>query len=156
MRRIIFLLVAVTMVSCGTSKTVRESKKVIKGDWVLNTINYSALGTYNVTLLNDTSKECFEGSSWSFVPNNNTGTYNIVNTNCSTGMRYFNFTIQEIDEQTGLYDFLLKPTNEKGKSETNQGFRLKLTSLSDTTMQWQQTVYIDGKPFMINMNFNKQ
>ena len=65
------------------------------------------------------------------------------------------FTIQEIDAQTGLYDFLLKPTNEKGKSETNQGFRLSLTSLSDTTMQWQQTVSVDGSPFTITMNFNK-
>lgn len=156
MRRIILLLIAVTVFSCGTSKTVRESKKVIKGDWVLNAINYSALGSYNVTLLNDTSKECFEGSTWSFVPNNNTGTYNITDNSCATGIRYFNFTIQEVDEQTGLYHFLLKPTNEKGKSETNQGFRLKLTGLSETTMQWQQTVNVDGKPFLINMNFTKQ
>ena len=156
MKKLLILIISVGLFSCGTSRTVRESKKVIKGDWVLNTINYSLLGTYNVTLLNDVSKDCFEGSSWSFVPNNNTGTYNIVNAGCSTGIRYFNFTIQEMDEKTGLYYFLLKPTNEKGKSETNQGFRLKLTSLSDTTMQWQQTVYIDGKPFMINMNFTKQ
>ncbi|WP_242203452.1 lipocalin family protein [Aestuariivivens insulae] len=156
MKRITLLLIAITVFSCGTSKTVRASKKEIKGTWVLNTIKYSALGTFNVTLLNDASKECFEGSVWSFVPNNNTGTYAISKSDCSTGMRYFNFTIQEVDEQTGLYNFLLKPTNEKKKSDTNQGFRLKLTNLSATTMQWQQTVYVDGKPFIINMNFVKQ
>ena len=143
------------ILSCGTSKTVRDSKKVIKGEWTLSSITYSTAGKYNVTLLNDTSKDCFEGSTWQFIPNNNTGTYTINETSCSTGPRNFVFTIQEVNKETGLYDFLLKPTNEKQKSETNQGFRLSLTSLTDTMMQWQQTVSVDGKPFTITMNFKK-
>lgn len=155
MKYTLITLLSIFLLSCGTSKTVRESKKVIKGDWMLNSITYSEPGTYNVTLLNDASKACFEGSSWNFIPNNNTGTYVIDKANCSTGERYFVFTIQEVDAETGLYDFLLKPTNEKNKSETNQGFRLKLASLSDTMMQWQQTVSVDGSPFTINMNFTK-
>ncbi|GAA4890651.1 lipocalin family protein [Flaviramulus aquimarinus] len=155
MRKAIILLLAISLASCGASKTVRTSKKVIKGDWTLNSITYDKSGTYNVTLLNDVSKACFEGSTWQFVPNNNTGIYTINSTDCSTGERHFVFTIQEIDLETGLYDFLLKPTNNKYKSESNQGFRLRLTSLSDSVMQWQQTVSVDGKPFTISMNFNK-
>ena len=147
----IFLMI----LSCGTSKTVRDSKKVIKGEWTLSSITYSTAGKYNVTLLNDTSKDCFEGSTWQFIPNNNTRTYTINETSCSTGPRNFVFTIQEVNKETGLYDFLLKPTNEKQKSETNQGFRLSLTSLTDTMMQWQQTVSVDAKPFTITMNFKK-
>ena len=73
--------------SCGTSKTVRTSKKVIKGDWVLSSISYSKPGTYNVTLLNDASKACFEASTWQFIPNNNTGLYTINDSSCSTGER---------------------------------------------------------------------
>lgn len=149
-------MIIITLLSCGGTKTVRVSKKVMKGDWTLSSINYNQPGTFKVKLLNDASKECFEGSTWQFIPNNNTGNYTVNNTNCSTGMRYFIFTIQEIDESTGLYDFLLKPTNEKKKSETNSGFRLQLTQLSDTDMQWRQTVSIEGKPFTINMNFTKQ
>lgn len=149
-------MIIITLLSCGGTKAVRESKKVMKGDWTLSSINYNQPGTFKVKLLNDASKECFEGSTWQFIPNNNTGNYTVNNTNCSIGMRYFIFTIQEIDESTGLYDFLLKPTNEKKKSETNSGFRLQLTQLSDTDMQWRQTVSIEGKPFTINMNFTKQ
>lgn len=122
---------------------------------MLNSITYSQPGTYNVTLLNDVSKTCFEGSSWQFVTNNNTGTYTINNTNCSTGERYFVFTIQEVDETSGLYDFLLKPTDEKYNSETNQDLRLSLTALSETIMQWEQTLMVNGKPFTISMNFTK-
>jgi len=157
MKKILILLfLTFALLSCGASKTVRQSKKVIKGEWFLQTISYNQTGTFNVKLLNDVSKECFEGSTWQFIPNNNTGTYEVGNSNCSTGKRYFIFTIQEIDEATGLYDFLLKPTNEKKKSETNNsGFRLKLSQLSDTSMQWQQTVALEGKPFTISMNFSK-
>ncbi|WOD44820.1 lipocalin family protein [Hwangdonia lutea] len=156
MKHLLILLLTVTFVSCGSTKTVRQAKKTIKGNWTLTSVTYNKTGTYNVTLLNDASKACFEGSTWQFVPNNNTGTYAINQTACNTGERYFNFTIQEVDAQTGLYDFLLKPTNEKGKSETNQGFRIKLKALSETSMQWEQTVLVDGAPFVITMNFTLQ
>ncbi|AXP80454.1 hypothetical protein CJ739_1365 [Mariniflexile rhizosphaerae] len=156
MKKLILLFVAISLISCGASKTVRVSKKVIKGDWVLSSINYSQTGTYNVTLFNDASKACFEGSTWQFVPNNNTGVYTINDASCPTGERHFVFTIQEVDAETGLYDFLLKPTNEKHKSETNQGFRLKLSALSEYDMQWQQSVNVGGSSFTINMNFSKK
>ncbi|WP_431133348.1 lipocalin family protein [Psychroserpens mesophilus] len=155
MKNLIVIALAICLVSCGSSKTVRASKKVIKGNWSLSSVDYSKTGSYNVTLFNDTSKDCFINSTWEFIPNNNTGTYSITNSNCNTSTRHFVFTIQEVDEDTGLYDFLLKPTNDKNKSESNQGFRLKLTTLSDTQMQWQQTVNVDGSPFLINMNFIK-
>ena len=154
-KTIVLLTLTIILSACSASKTVRVSKKVIKGNWTLNTITYSEKGTYKVSLLDDASKECFEGSTWHFIPNNNTGIYNITDSNCSAGERHFVFTIQEVDAETGLYDFLLKPTNEKHKSETNKGFRLKLSSLSDTMMQWQQTVVVEGKPFIITMNFDK-
>lgn len=156
MKKLLLLLVSISVLSCGASKTVRESKKVLKGNWELNNISYSEAGTYNVTLLDDVSKTCFEGSTWQFIPNNNTGIYTIDGVGCQSGERHFVFTIDEINEETGLYDFLLKPTNEKHKSETNIGFRLSLTSLSENMMQWQQTLMVEGKPFTITMNFIKQ
>lgn len=149
------LLVVSTVWACGSTKTVRASKKVIKGGWTLNQINYSAYGTFKITFFKDASKSCLEGSEWNFIPNNNSGTYAINKTDCMAGDRNFVFTIQEVDEVTGLYDFLLKPTNVKHKSETNEGFRLKLTQLTDTDMQWEQMASIDGKTFTINMNFSK-
>ncbi len=152
---IIMALIAVTALSCGTPKTVQESRKVLKGYWTLNSISYDSSGKFNVTLFNDTSVECFNGSNWRFIPNNNTGNYTIENSNCPTGQRDFIFTIQEIDPATGLYDFLLKPTNAKGKSDTNVGFRLRLAQLNESSMRWEQTVNLDGKPFKINMNFSK-
>ena len=131
----IFTVLAALAFSCGTPKTVVETKKVIKGYWSLDNISYSEAGTFTVQLLNDTSRECFEGSAWRFIPNNNTGVYNINSSNCPSGERNFVFAIQEIDQTTGLYDFLLKPTNAKNKSEDNTGFRLRLAQLNNSSMK---------------------
>lgn len=151
----ILILLSFIVFSCGTPKTVIQSKKVIKGYWILETITYSENGNFNVTMLNDATSTCFEGSKWRFIPNNNTGIYTINSENCAAGDRHFIFTIQEVDAATGLYDFLLKPTDAKNKSTDNKGFRVNLTQLSDTTMQWVQTVSLENKPFKINMNFSK-
>lgn len=155
MKKLTILCLTVCFLACGTSKTVRQSKKTIKGDWSLTSVEYSAIGDLKITLLNDAKKACFENSTWQFIPNNNTGTYTLSGMNCDTDQRYFSFTIDEVDEDTGLYNFLLKPTNEKGKSETNIGYRMDLTALSETTMQWEQVLTLDGKPITITMNFNK-
>ena len=154
-KAIVIVLLLAFVVSCGSNKTVRTSKKIIKGEWTLSSITYSKEGDYNVTLLNDVSKACFEGSTWRFIPNNNTGVYTITNNDCYPGDRNFIFLIQKIDESTGYYDFLLKPTNEKKKSVDNTGFRLHLNELTQTNMVWTQSLYVNDEPFQINMNFIK-
>jgi len=156
MKNLFFLFaIAFLAFSCATPQAVRESKSVMKGEWVLNSITYSESGNFNITIFSDASKDCFQGSSWRFIPNNNTGIYTIGSAGCTVGDRHFIFTIQEIDAATGYYDFLLKPTDERGRSETNQGFRVRLAYLTDTMMTWQQNLTVDGKPFTLNMNFTK-
>jgi hypothetical protein len=156
MKRIFILLIFSTLYfSCGTPKTVIQSKKVMKGEWVLNSVTINEKGNFAITLFNDASKECFEGSVWRFIPNNNSGLYSIKDENCVSGDRYFVFTIQEINEENQYYDFLLKPTNEKLKSEDNKGFRINLTQLTETDMEWRQTVMLDKLPFTITMSFTK-
>ena len=156
MKRIFILLIfSILILSCSTPKTVIQSKKVMKGEWVLNSVTVNEKGNFSVSLFNDASKDCFEGSVWRFIPNNNSGLYSITSENCISGNRYFVFTIQEINKENQLYDFLLKPTNEKLKSENNTGFRINLTQLTETEMEWKQTVLSDKLPIIITMSFTK-
>jgi hypothetical protein len=148
------LIVVVTLAACGP-KIMQKSKKELKGDWTLDKITYSESVTFNVNMFNDTSKDCLEGTNWRFIPNNNTGVYTVNDEDCEIGDRDFIFTIQEVNKDNGLYDFLLKPTDAKHRSADGNGFRLQLTRLDGNEMQWQQTVSLDGKPFTINMNFSK-
>ncbi len=154
---LVILTVALLMASCGPSKTAREARKTFDGGWTLDSVTYPEnLGTFNVTLLNDASANCFEGSTWDFVSNNNRGTYRVQGTDCDGGQRNFIWSVDEENTPDGVYDFLLKPTDEDYKSTTgNQGFRLNLKSLSGNQMVWEQTVTLDGEPFVIQMNFSK-
>lgn len=157
MRRLLILLfVGTLMASCGPSATVQESRKTLKGYWNLDEINYNgADGIFNVTLLGDTSSECFVGSTWRFIPNNNFGNYEVTGTDCTGGKRYFVWTIPDVKNATS-YDILLKPTDEKMNSTMNEkGFRLSIDYLSDNSLTFTQTVQVDGKPFTIVMNFSK-
>ncbi|TBW29214.1 lipocalin family protein [Gramella sp. KN1008] len=158
MKKFLILLSAVVFMSaCGPSKTAREARKTFDGNWTLTNVTYpNNPGEFNVTLFNEASASCFENSTWDFVSNNNRGTYSVTGVGCDGDTNYFIWSIDEENTPEGVYDFLLKPTNEDYKSTTgNQGFRLSLKSLSDTNMVWEQTVSLDGSPFTIRMNFSK-
>ena len=75
---------------------------------------------------------------------------------CTAGERYFVWSIDDQNSTMNSFDFLLKPTDSKWNSTTgNQGFRINLVSLTETTMTWEQTVTLEGSPFVIRMNFTK-
>jgi len=160
MKKIFILLVTIGLLaSCGgTSKVAKEARKSFDGQWTLTSVTYpNNPGQFNVTLFNEAQASCFENSNWDFVSNNNRGTYTVSGTGCDGETNQFIWSIDEENTPQGIYDFLLKPTNEDYKSTTgNEGFRLNLQSLTDTNMTWSQTVSLDGSPFTIKMNFTKQ
>lgn len=150
------LIVLVTLfASCGASKTVKESRKTLKGNWTLNDVTYDRTGTYKVNLFNDASEECMEGSTWRFIPNNNFGNYTLSGSGCDTEMRYFVWGVEETGGDMMNYDILVKPTDSKMKSATNAGFRVNLAYLAEDQLQMTQTVNVEGVPFKITMNFAK-
>lgn len=149
--------VAIFLAACGPSKTAKEARKTFDGEWTLTSVTYpNSSGEFDVTLLNDANASCFENSTWDFVSNNNRGSYTVQGTNCSGGERNFIWSIDEENTPEGIFDFLLKPTDEDYKSTTgNQGFRMNLKSLSKSEMVWEQSVMLEGSPFVIRMNFSK-
>ncbi|MFV9484588.1 lipocalin [Christiangramia sp. ASW11-125] len=159
MKKIFILLATIGLLaSCGgTSEVAKEARKSFDGQWTLTSVTYpNNPGQFNVTLFNEAQASCFENSNWDFVSNNNRGTYTVSGTGCDGETNQFIWSIDEENTPQGIYDFLLKPTNEDYKSTTgNEGFRLNLQSLTDTNMTWSQTVSLDGSPFTIKMNFTK-
>lgn len=156
-KMILGLLTLVFLAACGSSEVVRESRSTINGNWTLSSVTYpSATTEVNVLLLDDASADCFTNSSWKFVSNNNTGSYEVNGAGCDSSSRFFSWTVEEAGGAAGNYDLLLKPTDSNYESTTgNQGFRLNLISLTQTDMVWEQTINFEGEPFIIRMNFNK-
>lgn len=156
MKKILTISIIFMLLSCGSTKTIRKSEKVLKGNWTLNDMSSTVIGDIKFNIFGQSSRKCVIGSTWEFIPNNNTGSYTESGSNCNLDKNYFVFSIDQVDETSGLYDFLLKPTDKKGKSETNQGFRLELVSLTETTMTWKHSLSFEGKPMTLTFNFTKQ
>ena len=152
----IILLIATLFVSCSLSKVEKSARKTVDGNWLLNSVTYDAQGVFNTQLFNDATASCFKGSQWLFRSNNSIGTYNIINSDCSTGERNFRWSANEIGKNTGNFDFTLKFTDTKKRDlDKNTGYRMNLKYLDDNTMQITQTIQFEGKPFNINLNFTR-
>lgn len=157
MKKIITLSFVVLLMSCSAhQKVVIGANKMLKGKWSLNKITYNRSGVFKVNLYNDAPSDCFSGSIWEFIPNNNTGEYSINDEVCtSTGPKNFRFTIPE-PTSDGKYSFMFKPIDQKKKSTNNdRGYRMTLEYLDANVMTWSQSVMLEGEPFVVTMNFAK-
>lgn len=152
---ILLMLLASLVVACGATKKSKANQDLPTGTWSLSSITYDNSGQYTIKLFNDAMNNCLVGSTWRFSSNSNKGTYVINDTSCDSGKRYFDFTIDQTKQDTGLYDFLIKPTDANGNSATNAAFRTKMIYLTPSKMQWQQSTTVEGKPFVFKMNFVK-
>ncbi|BAO56366.1 lipocalin family protein [Nonlabens marinus] len=146
---------ALLLVGCGgTQNAVKQTERIVRGNWVVDNVTYDGNGQFESTLLQDVSAKCFEGSQWYFVANNNRGNYSIETPSCDTGTRNFIWVIpgsKDIIEG----DLLLKPTGDNYRSETDAGFRLNVNNLTENSMTWSQSVLVNGKTVKVNMNFRK-
>lgn len=143
--------VALLFVGCASTSEVRETKRAVRGNWVLTTVTYDGVGAFKSTLLQDVSASCFEGSEWYFVANNNRGTYTITDVDCKAGERKFIWSVPE----NAVGTLLLKSTDDRYRSETNAGYQLELTQLNEGSMTWSLPSTVNGKTVYVNMNFTK-
>lgn len=157
MKQLAVLFIFATLLSsCSLSKTDKTARKTIDGTWSLTKVTYDSPGTFNATLFDDTTASCFEGSQWFFRSNNSTGTYDIINAECPTGVRNIRWSSNEIGKGTGNYDFSMKFTDEKKNDvQKNTGYVMALNYLDENSMKITQTVNFEGKPFKINLNFTR-
>lgn len=150
-------MAVMVLASCGSSAVVDEARKTIRGDWTLTDVTFPGdEDDLEVTLLNAIPAPCLENSSWNFISNNNTGSFETSGLTCENGPHFFIWTIDEVDAAGNNYDLMFKPTDADYDSTTgNAGYRLNLTNLTGNSMVWEQTINFEGKPFTIQMNFTK-
>ena len=157
MKKSTFLILSVLtlfIASCGSKNAVKQAERTVRGTWSVQSVTYDGVEDAETILFQDVSTDCFEGSEWYFVANNNRGTYTINDINCSTGERKFIWTVPGND-QIIEGEILLKITGDNYKSETNAGYSLQVSNLSENVMTWTMPATIYGKSINVNMNFIK-
>lgn len=133
-------------------------KKAINGNWTLKTVaiegNNSIL---NVKVFNEADNRCFIGSQWNFVSNNGSGSYsfpNSANDACVATARKIRWSIYEKEGEEKKFQF--KRLDEKNKPlDDNNGYRLAVASLTDSSMQLKSSITYNGNPVVVIYNFSK-
>ena len=90
-------VLALFLMSCSITKSVRDQRNLISGTWTLDDISFEGnQGTFKAVLFNDADAICFEGSNWFFRDNNSTGRYTIkTGSLCSGGDRFIRWSVVE-------------------------------------------------------------
>ena len=137
MKKTVFIIVmSVFTLACKPKQTVtntqldNKSEKMLKGNWQITSVNYVGSEVFKINVFNIGDSKCFEGSTWSFVSNNNTGIMALNNANCTA----YNSQITWFVNQDG--NFVMKFLSEGLKAKhTAGGYVLRVANQSETSFQ---------------------
>lgn len=153
-KKLIFIPLTCLVLCAFKPSNNTASERILKDYWLLDKVSYVEPDFYDrITLFNDVTNYCFEQSLWRFSELNNTGTYAINDLYCSFGKRNISFDISKSSKQEGQYDVVLKTLKNNGETES---FKIKITEISDNTMQWNHTAWVNNEPHTLKMSFVKK
>lgn len=157
MKKLILLFtLALIAASCktpapATSTSVdRKSQVAIKGNWTIASVTYQGSDMFKVTSFDIADAKCFEGSTWKFVSNNDTGEMALTQANCPG----FSSAIKWYINKEG--QFVLKFLAEGTKAKKMlQGYILRVDNQTMESFQLVDNVNIGGKMTNVVYQFRK-
>jgi len=135
-------------VSAGQAQTLRSEVMKLKGQWDIANIDYNR--EYSVKPFDEgVSISCFVGSSWTLIPNNYTGTYNLHGSAaCPEKMQAITFSV----DKNNVVSIKKVGEGEKAKKVT-AGYKLMLENPTENTFTLVQSVNSGGTSMDIRYNF---
>ena len=158
MKKILTILViSVLFTSCKSTSVVNtkldgKTERMLKGDWVITSVNYPGSNYLKVNSFNIEDAKCFVGSNWSFISNNNKGKMNL-NTPTTT-CKEFNSPITWYINKNG--EFVLKIINDHKAKEVNNGFVLSINNVTETNFELVDKVNVAGEIKSITYTFQRK
>jgi len=141
--------------SCSSTRSTAGTtlkRGNVTGNWVLNDITFEGVPAGNVkSMFDESSYECFVGSTWSLT-NSGNGSYTLPGgANCTAKTQDIFWSVSTADE---TFQFKKIGAGEKPKNITD-GYRLVLTSATGDNMVVKSPVEYGNGPAYIVMNFSK-
>lgn len=135
-------------VTAGQAQTLRSEVMKLKGQWDIANIDYNK--EFSVKPFDEgVSISCFVGSSWTLIPNNYTGTYNLHGSAaCPEKTQAITFSV----DKNNVVSIKKVGEGEKAKKVTG-GYQLILENPTENSFTLVQSVNADGSPMDIRYNF---
>ncbi|MBF6607155.1 MAG: lipocalin family protein [Flavobacterium sp.] len=144
------LLIGCKSNSATATKIDRSSQNDLKGDWILNTVTYPGSDYIQVNSFQLADSKCFQGSTWSFVPNNNKGHMSINNADCTS----FSSPITWFINDNGKFVLKILNADEKAR-KVRDGYVLDIANQSPTSFQLVDQVDVGGNTTNVIYQFQK-
>ena len=157
MKKLILLgVLAVFFAACKSTsatntKVDRKSQVAIKGNWTITSVTYPGSDVIKVNSFEIADSKCFEGSSWKFVSNNDSGTMALIGGgNCPS----FSSPIKWFVNKDG--QFVLKVLNAGLKAKkVRDGYVLRIAAQTTETFQLLDRIDVGGKTTDVVYQFQK-
>jgi len=156
MKKLIFLSVfAVMLFSCKSTsvtntKLDNKTERVIKGNWVISSVDYPGSEYIKVNAFQLADSQCFVGSTWKFVSNNNKGEMALTKSGCPA----FSSPITWFVNKDGQFVLKVLDAGEKAK-KVRDGYILNVANQSETSFQLVDKIDVGGKMTDVVYQFNK-
>ena len=144
-------LIAVSCSSANQAQNARADFMKLKGSWEISSVDYEK--GYKIKPFDEgADAQCFVGSQWNLVPNNNTGSYALAGGgDCPTVTRAIKFDVSKDKE----FSFKVIDAGVKAKNVT-AGYVLDFQNQTPTSFTLVQNVPFEGKILKVYYNFTKK
>jgi len=154
MKKIIFLILVTTfLVGCKSNPATKldmKSEIALKGNWTVTKVVYPGSDYIKVTSFDIADSQCFVGSQWKFVSNNNTGEMKLNNSSCTS----FDSKITWFINKEG--NLVMKFLSEGIKAKhTLSGYVLKVANSTANSFQLIDEINVGNKPTEVVYQFSR-
>lgn len=153
----LFLLLASTLVffackstSVTNTKLDQKSEVKMKGNWTITSVTYPGSDYIKVNSFSIADSQCFVGSTWNFISNNNKGSMALTKGNCPSFASPITWFVNKEGQ------FVMKILDEGIKSKkVKEGYVLFLDNQTDNSFQLLDRIEVGGKLTNVVYQFNK-
>ncbi|CAM3060098.1 lipocalin family protein [Flavobacterium frigoris] len=146
MKKILFLTaIALVLFSCkSTSATDTKLDKgaqvAMKGNWVITSVTYPGSEYIKVNAFQIADSQCFVGSTWKFVSNNNKGNMALTKSGCAPFSSPITWFVNKNAE------FVLKVLDADIKAKkVREGYVLHVANQTEASFQLIDKITVGGK-----------
>lgn len=145
-----FVVFSCKSTSVTSTKIDSPSQYAIRGNWTLVSVSYPGSEYIKVNSFQIADSKCFEGSSWKFIANNNSGNMAIDKAGCATLTSPITWFINKEGQ------FVLKILNagEKAK-KVREGYVLRISGMTENSFQLIDKIDVGGKATDVVYQFQK-
>ncbi len=151
---ILIFAVSVLILSCK-STSVTETKldtktqAGLKGTWTIASVTFPSSNVIKVNSFDTADSQCFVGSSWKLVANNNRGNFSLNSPQCTSYSTPITWFVNS-DKQ-----FVMKILDDSKSRKVKDGYVLRVANITSNSFQLVDQIDVAGKATDVVYQFNR-